>query len=137
MQTSIIISIILGVWLLGLSFLLFRIYTLFKNLNKGVEEALLKKGLGEVNKRLDFLEKDGMSHTQKVGLVRFNPFKELGGDHSFCLAILDGKDDGVLLTCLHTRDRTRIYMKDIKGGKSTRELSSEEKKALSQAYAKR
>jgi len=137
MQTSIIISIILGVWLLGLSFLLFRIYTLFKNLNKGVEEALLKKGLGEVNKRLDFLEKDGMSHTQKVGLVRFNPFKELGGDHSFCLAILDGKDDGVLLTCLHTRDRTRIYMKDIKGGKSTLELSSEEKKALSQAYAKR
>lgn len=137
MQITIIISIILTIWLLGLSYLLFKIYTRFGSLNKGVEDELLKKGLGEVNKRLSYLEKDGLSHIQKVGLVRFNPFKELGGDHSFCLAMLDNKDNGILLTCLHTRDRTRIYMKSIVSGKSEHDLSTEEKNALKQANAKK
>jgi len=137
MQITIIISIILTIWLLGLSDLLFTIYTRFGSLNKGVEDELLKKGLGEVNKRLSYLEKDGLSHIQKVGLVRFNPFKELGGDHSFCLAMLDNKENGILLTCLHTRDRTRIYMKSIVSGKSEHDLSTEEKNALKQANAKK
>ena len=80
------------------------------------------------------MENDGRTHVQKIGLIRFNPFKELGGDHSFCLAILNGEDSGVVVTGLHTRDRTRVYMKSIKKGKSEYELSSEEKKALESAY---
>jgi hypothetical protein len=63
-------------------------------------------------------------------MIRFNPFSELGGDHSFCLALLDDRDTGVVLTGLHTRERTRFYMKDITNGKSSLELSNEEKKAL-------
>jgi hypothetical protein len=69
--------------------------------------------------------------------VRFNPFKELGGDHSFSLAILDSHDSGIVITSLHTRDRTRVYMKDIKKGKSESELSAEEKSALTSAEKSR
>lgn len=131
-----IILIVLGVWLLGISLVLYRTYKLFNKLSKGIEEDLAKKGFGEVNKRLSFLENDGKHHIQKVGLVRFNPFKELGGDHSFSLAILDGEDSGVIITGLHTRDRTRVYMKKIIGGKSEADLSIEEKKALESAHKK-
>jgi hypothetical protein len=146
-----IIFLIFGIWLLIISIFLFRIVALFNKLTKGVEVTDLKKVLekvlteGEVTskkideivKRIDYLEEDGKLHVQKVALVRFNPFKELGGDHSFSLAILDAQDSGIVITSLHTRDRTRVYMKDIMKGKSDTELSVEEKKALSNAQKRR
>lgn len=146
-----IISIILGVWLIVLTLLLARFLIFFKKLTKGVEVSDLKKVLEklllqaeanikdvkDVNKRVDNLEADVKFHVQKVGLIRFNPFKELGGDHSFSLALLDANDSGVIITGLHTRERTRVYMKDIKKGGSAVELSTEEKKALASAQKKR
>jgi hypothetical protein len=132
---------------LVISIFLFRLVALFNKLTKGVEVTDLKKVLEkvlaqgdvsskeirELGKRIDYLEEDGKLHIQKIGMVRFNPFKELGGDHSFSLAILDARDSGIVITSLHTRDRTRVYMKDIKRGKSSFELSAEEKRALSNA----
>jgi hypothetical protein len=143
--------IIVGIWLLALSFFLFRFIVFFNKLSKGVEATDLKKVLekilarGEANtdeikvlgRRADLIEEDGKFHIQKVGLIRFNPFKELGGDHSFSLAILDSHDSGIIITSLHTRDRTRVYMKDVKKGKSGFDLSSEEKKALTNAQRSR
>ncbi|MCX6703860.1 MAG: DUF4446 family protein [Candidatus Woesebacteria bacterium] len=145
------ILIFFGVWLLTLSFFLCRFLALFNKLTKGVEVTDLKKVLekilarGEANtdeikilgKRADIIEEDGKFHIQKIGLIRFNPFKELGGDHSFSMAILDSHDSGIIITSLHTRDRTRVYMKDVKKGKSGFELSSEEKKALTNAQRSR
>lgn len=109
-----------------------------KDLKKILDEILKsqkgnKKGLKEVKRELQKLEDEGFLHVQKVGLVRFNPFREIGGDHSFSLAILDGKDNGVVITGLHTRERTRIYAKTIKKSKSKLELSEEEEKALKRA----
>ncbi len=141
---SLYISIFFGLWLIILSFFLYRFFTIYNKLTKGVEVGDIKKILekilagGEENtksiksiiKRVDSIEEKNKSHIQKVGLIRFNPFSELGGDHSFCLAILDDRDTGVVITGLHTRDRTRVYMKDIKGAKSNLELSNEEKKAI-------
>jgi hypothetical protein len=49
------------------------------------------------------------------------------------LAVLDGEDNGVVITSLHTRDRTRVYMKRVLKGKGDVELSEEEKQALSKA----
>lgn len=132
MYLYLLLSLII-VWLIIVSALLFKTHTLFNKLSKGVEEDLTKKGFGEVRRRLDTLETEGKSHIQKVGLVRFNPFKELGGDHSFVLAILNGTNDGVIITSLHTRDRTRVYMKDVKNGKGLVDLSQEEEKALKNA----
>ena len=133
MQILYILAAAVGLWLLGLTIVLFKLFRLFSRLSKGVEEDLAKRGFAEAKKRLDRLEEEGKGHVQKVALVRFNPFKELGGDHSFSLAILDGKDSGVVITGLHTRDRTRIYMKEVRSGKSEYELSTEEGKALGKA----
>lgn len=70
---------------------------------------------------------------QKISMVRFNPFGDVGGDQSFSLAMLDGHDSGLILTSIHGRGGTRVYAKPVDLGKSKYSLSSEEKKALSQA----
>ena len=67
----------------------------------------------------------------KIGLVRFNPFDELGGDQSFILCLLDNSQSGAIITSLHNRDSTRVYAKAIKNGQSENAtLSKEETKAL-------
>jgi hypothetical protein len=142
---------VFGVWLIVISFFLFKEFALFNKLTKGVEVTDLKKILekvisredensskiNELSKSLRLLEEEGKFHVQKVSLVRFNPFKELGGDHSFSLAILDGEDTGIIITSLHTRDRTRVYMKDVVNGKSSSELSADEKRALISAQKRK
>lgn len=146
MQVYLILSVF-GIWLIVVSIILYKEFALFNRLTKGVEVTDLKKVLENVLvkdtknekeisnllKRIKTLEEEGHLHIQKVGLVRFNPFKELGGDHSFSLAVLDGEDNGFIITSLHTRDRTRVYMNKIIKGKGDTELSDEEKKALSKA----
>lgn len=70
---------------------------------------------------------------QKIAVVRFNPFRHTGGDQSFVLALLDSHDSGLLLTSIHSREGTRIYVKPIVYGSSEHTLSQEETKALKQA----
>ena len=70
---------------------------------------------------------------QKISMVRFNPFGDVGGDQSFSLAMLDGHDSGLIITSIHGRGGTRVYAKPIDLGKSKYSLSAEEKKALAQA----
>ena len=70
---------------------------------------------------------------QKTALIRFNPFKDTGGDQSFVLCILDHTDTGFIVTAIHSRDGTRIYTKDIINGTAKLSLSVEEKKALANA----
>ncbi|OGM20454.1 hypothetical protein A2714_01335 [Candidatus Woesebacteria bacterium RIFCSPHIGHO2_01_FULL_38_9] len=147
MELVFLILIAIGIWLLVISIICFWVLKYFRQLsydvNKGnlisiLERVLEKekknsKNIEEIVKRIIRFEEEGKLHVQKVGLIRFNPFKELGGEHSFALALLDGNDEGVLVTGLHTRERTRIYIKSIKKGKSDIELSAEEKKAVSAA----
>lgn len=70
---------------------------------------------------------------QKISMVRFNPFGDVGGDQSFSLAMLDGHDSGLIITSIHGRSGTRVYAKPIDLGKSKYSLSAEEKKALAGA----
>lgn len=67
---------------------------------------------------------------QKVGLVRYNPFEEMGGNLSFALALLDAKDNGVVLNGIHSRTGSFTYAKPIEMGVSTYILSQEEIKAV-------
>jgi hypothetical protein len=72
----------------------------------------------------------------KVGIIRFNPFKDIGRDQSFALALLDGKDSGLVISSLHTREGTRIYSKPIIKGESEKyTLTEEEKQAIKTATA--
>lgn len=133
------------VWLVGLTWFFFRIFSHYRRLTVGVTKKDLKtvldkllkeskeegKRVDEIMKRLEKTEKDGTFHVQKIGLVRFNPFAETGGDQSFCLAVLDGNDSGLVLSSLHSRDTTRIYAKPVKEGKASGyELSKEEEQAI-------
>ena len=70
----------------------------------------------------------------KVGVVRFNPFKDTGGDQSFAIALLDSNDNGLVISSLYSREGTRIYTKPIEAGKSINyNLSDEEQEAISKA----
>lgn len=69
----------------------------------------------------------------KVGIIRFNPFKDIGGDQSFAIALLDGKDSGVTISSLHTREGTRIYSKPVTKGESEKYTLTEEEKAAIKA----
>ena len=72
---------------------------------------------------------------QRVGLVRFNPFEDTGGNQSFALALLDAEGNGWVLSSLHARSGTRVYAKAIREGRPEGALSEEEAAAIKQAGA--
>src|SRR5205085_2148403 len=67
---------------------------------------------------------------QKVGVVRFNPFQDSGGDQSFAIALLDQAGTGVVISSLHGRAETRIFAKTVANGRSRHALSDEEQQAI-------
>ena len=70
---------------------------------------------------------------QKVGIVKYDAFNEMGGKLSFAIAILDGKNNGYIMNAMHSREGCYTYMKEIVGGESYVELSEEESEALDRA----
>jgi hypothetical protein len=91
----------------------------------------------EVDQLAQRLEKAAYFSLQHMGVVRFNPFQDTGGDQSFAIALVDGHGNGVVLSSLHGRDATRIYAKPLKRWESTHSLTDEEKEAIALAYQKR
>lgn len=69
----------------------------------------------------------------RVGLVRFNPYHDTGGEYSFAVALLDEQGSGLLLTGLYHRDQTRVYAKLVRGWTSDQELMDEEREAVERA----
>lgn len=76
------------------------------------------------------LQAAGRSALQRVGVVRFNPFQDSGGDQSFAIALLDASGAGIVFSSLHGRAETRIFAKQVANGKSTHALSDEEQQAI-------
>jgi hypothetical protein len=111
--------------------------------DQGSLEELLSSHMARVEKvdsRLTALDGDYKNlsvanslASQKISIVRFNPFGDTGGDQSFSLAVLDAHDSGYVLTSIHGRQGTRVYVKPVDFGKSKYTLSAEEQQALSQA----
>ena len=96
----------------------------------------MKKTENEVKKLFEWNEKlqdIADISIQKVGVVRFNPFKDTGGDQSFAIALLDKNNNGVVISSLYSREGTRIYTKPIEKGNSSYHLSEEEKQAIEKA----
>lgn len=70
----------------------------------------------------------------RKGILRYNPFKDLGGDQSFAIALLDGDNSGIVISSLHTRDGTRVYAKPvIRGNADKHPFSDEERQAIMMA----
>jgi hypothetical protein len=95
----------------------------------------ISRQLDDVTARTAILEAAQRKSFQRVGLVRYNPFEETGGNQSFALALLDAAGDGWVISSLHARSGTRVYAKVITGGRSDAGLSGEETAAIAQATA--
>ena len=109
-----------------------------RNKFKEVIEAIsgFEKENQILENRLTGFKKEGLENYSKMAVLKYNPYNDTGGDQSFSLALLNGKMDGVLITSLHSRVTTRIYLKNIKNGKSELELSKEETEVLKEALEK-
>jgi hypothetical protein len=121
-----------------------------ESLTRGGDESSLEDVLGShldrvrqvvrdvesVSARTASVERDLVGTFSRIGLVRFNPFEDTGGNQSFALAMLDGNGDGFVVSSLHARAGTRLYAKSVSGGASDAALSDEEGEALRQAMAK-
>lgn len=126
-------------------FIFFRIYSILKvlktsddqrsinnvltDLNNHLKES--KTSVADLKKTVESYQRSSLKHLQKSGFVRFNPFSNSGGDQSFALAILNGHNDGFVISSLHSRDQTRTFAKPVKAGVGEKfELSKEEKLAI-------
>jgi hypothetical protein len=89
--------------------------------------------LEHLSGRADRLDEQAAKYLQRVGLVRYDAFRELGGHLSFSVALLDARRHGLVLSVLNDRDGARAYAKPVADGRSTFVLSEEEQRAISEA----
>ncbi|MCC7353397.1 MAG: DUF4446 family protein [Anaerolineae bacterium] len=90
----------------------------------------------ELDSALHALQRASEYDLQHLGIVRFNPFTNTGGDQSFTLALTDAHGDGALITSLHSRDGTRIYARALHAWDAMH-LGDEERQAIAQARERR
>lgn len=93
-----------------------NIEELLKEYIKRVETVEAKNG--EIISYCKLIDENIKRCTQKIGIVRYNAFKDVGSDLSFTLAILDDYNNGVVLNGIYARDNSNIYAKPIENGQS-------------------
>lgn len=140
--------IILALWLIVVTVVFYRRLILYERIIHRGKTRSLSEILAGFDKQIDDITVDlnqlsalvekllsrEKTHLQKIGLVRFNPFADTGGKQSFVLALLDGEDNGLLITALYSRQGTRWYTKRVKKGKGVDiELTDEEREAIKKA----
>ena len=86
-----------------------------------------------IEAELKKIEKNMMNCIQKIGVVRYNAFNDVGSNLSFAIALLDADNNGIVLNGVYARDTSSIYAKSIILGESQYELSNEEKQAIKKA----
>src|SRR5581483_9403237 len=145
-----LLFLILGVVLIWLATIEFRLLRLTRTLRvlftgrTGIDlEQVLRDymermdrtddAIKEFHQRAAAIERKAPYTLSRVGIVRFNPFADKGGDQSFAVALLDDHGDGVVFTGLHSRTEVRVYAKPIVGGSSTYPLTNEEAEAINRA----
>ena len=108
------------------------------NLEEDLETYMYKvdrveKQNASITAQIKNIETDLTKCIQKVGIVRYNAFKDTGSDLSFTLALLDENNDGVVLNGIYSREMSNIYAKPVINGKSTYTVSEEETQAIEKA----
>ncbi len=110
-----------------------------KNLEKAILDKFsviddLTSDSREIHRQLDNIDRYLVNSYQKIGLVKYDAFKEIGAKLSFVLVLLTAEDNGFLLNCMHsTRDGSYTYIKEIVNGRASVTLSEEEEQALEDA----
>ena len=122
----------------------YKVFMTGKN-GKNIEETLIKRlnqvdSLIESNdeneKNIETICKNMKFTYQKMGLIKYDAFHEMGGKLSFSLAMLDVRNNGFIINAMHTREGCYTYIKEIVDGNSIIVLSEEEKEALNRAMGK-
>ena len=90
----------------------------------------------DIEYQLNTIKRNMYYCVQKVGIVRYNAFDDVGSDLCFSIALLDNNDDGVVISSLYARDSSSTYAKPVSRGKSRYALSAEEIKAIDDARKK-
>ena len=100
---------------------------------EGARIDSMSGALKDLQLRVPTVEQRSLAAVQRVGVVRFNPFEDTGGQQSFALAMLDDSKSGIVISSLHSRQQTRVYLKQIDHGRCETALSEEETEALRRA----
>lgn len=145
----VVVLVVVVIWLAAVTLVMYRWHTTYKLITKDAHpkdfvgalvslsnhDQAVDSQIEKISKTLAKLEADVVPHIQKIGFVRYNPFGNTGGDQSFCICLLDERNNGVLLTSLHTRQQTRLYTKEIINNQPKDEtpLSKEEQACLKSA----
>jgi len=147
---AVVVAVLLLAWNIFLQINVSRMRKNQEQLFSGKNGTDLEKVILDHSQNLKELDRDiqdlyGISNKinnlasrsiHKVGVVRFNPFKDLGGDQSFSIALLDGQNNGVVISGLHTREGNRVYAKPVEKGKAVKHpLTEEEAEAIKKAEA--
>lgn len=147
----IVISVILCILIIAFIVLLVKLFSINKKyktfINKlgngnNIEEDLenymyrverVEKQHAEIRGLINTIDTNMTNCIQKIGIVRYNAFKDTGSDLSFALAMLDEKNNGVVLNGIYSREMSNIYAKPVENGKSTYTISEEEQQAIQKA----
>ena len=135
------------VWILRLQIDFSRMKRHYRSLASGVETGNLEQILDthlahlyntsskveELVTLCNHLNDTQRRSVQRIGIVRFNPFNDTGGDQSFAIALLNGSGDGLVISSLFSRTGNRIFAKSILQGRSKYPLTAEEEQAIIQA----
>ena len=109
-----------------------------KNIEEDLENYMhrvnrVEKQNVEIKEVIESINKNMKNCIQKIGIVRYNAFKDTGSDLSFALAMLDEKNNGVVLNGIYSREMSNIYAKPVENGVSKYTISDEEKEAIQRA----
>ena len=150
---GIIIIFVLGVLLIVLIYMIkismkmSRFMKKYKMFMRGMDGASLERAFAARFNQMDILEENSRNHMEeirkikevqnitlnKVAIVKYDAFKEMGGKLSFALAMLDKENNGFVMNAIHSSDGCYTYVKEIVKGESYVVLGEEEKEALRQA----
>ena len=109
-----------------------------KNIEEDLENYMYKserieKQNMEILNNIKNIEQDLSKCIKKIGIVRYNAFRDTGSDLSFALALLDDNNNGVVLNGIYSREMSNIYAKSVENGVSKYTVSEEEQEAIQKA----
>ena len=105
----------------------------FNTFMKGKNGKSLEESIFERFDKIAELYNKMRTHYQKVGIVKYDAFHEMGGELSFAITMLDANNTGWILNIMHSRQGCYAYVKDIVKGESTIQLAEEERESLEKA----